>query len=42
MVCYKIINTKAFENISICVIIANSAVMVIDDPSAEVPNPVFK
>ena len=42
MVCKKIISTKAFENISIFVILANSAVMVVDDPAAKHPNPIFK
>jgi len=42
MICLKIISTKAFENISICVIVANSAVMLVDDPAAEQPDPIFK
>lgn len=42
MVCLKIISTKTFENISIFVIVANSAVMVVDDPAAEHPDPIFK
>ena len=41
MVCLKIISTKAFETFTICVIVANSAVMVVDDPAAEDPDPVF-
>lgn len=41
MVCLRIISTKAFETITIGVIIANSAVMVVDDPAAEEPDPIF-
>lgn len=41
MVCLKIISTKAFETFTICVIVANSAVMVVDDPAAEDPDPIF-
>jgi hypothetical protein len=39
MLCFKIISTNFFENFTIFVIIANSAVMVVDDPS--VVNPDF-
>ena len=41
MVCLKIISTKAFETFTISVIVANSAVMVVDDPAAEDPDAIF-
>jgi len=42
LVCFIIINTKMFENISLLVIIANSLVMVVDDSKVNPdPNPIF-
>ena len=41
MLCFKIISTNLFENFTIFVIIANSAVMVVDDPSNENPGEFF-
>lgn len=42
MMCYLIISTKLFENISLTIIIVNSLVMVFDDTATEdTPNPIF-
>jgi hypothetical protein len=42
MVCYMIITTSLFENISLTIIIINSMVMVFDDSAiADTPNPIF-
>ena len=42
MVCLKLISTKAFETFTICVIVANSVVMVVHDPAAEEPDRIFE
>lgn len=40
--CFLIINTKLFDNISLLVIIANSVVMIFDDSTTnDNPNPIF-
>ena len=42
MVCFIIISTQLFENISLSVIVVNSAVMIFDDSNtAATPNPIF-
>lgn len=42
MVCFLIISTKLFDNLSLSVIIINSLVMVFDDSSTNpFPNPIF-
>jgi len=40
MVAYRVISTKLFENISIMVILVNSLVMMMDDPTSD-PTPFF-
>jgi len=35
LIAFEIQNSKIFENISICVILANSAVMMVDDPTQD-------
>lgn len=42
MLSKAIIETKTFENLTILVIVANSAVMVIEDPNEKNPSPTFK
>lgn len=42
MICFIIISTQLFENISLSVIVVNSAVMIFDDSNtAATPNPIF-
>lgn len=42
MTASEIIRSSYFENASITVICLNSLMMVMDDPTVEEPNPVFK